>query len=109
MARRILLALSAVVVLAATTVLAHEGHAHKVMGTVTMVGADHVMLKDTTNKDVTVYVDGKTKVTKDKQTMAMSDVKNGVRVVIMATMTKHNNAERMMATTIELGTAPPAK
>ena len=27
-------------------VLAHEGHDHKVMGTVTMAAADHVMLKD---------------------------------------------------------------
>ena len=25
---------------------AHEGHEHKVMGTVTMAAADHVMLKD---------------------------------------------------------------
>ena len=30
--------------------LAHEGHEHKVMGTVTMAAADHVMLKDRTEK-----------------------------------------------------------
>ena len=35
-------------------VLAHEGHEHKVMGTVTMAAADHVMLKDKDGKDVRI-------------------------------------------------------
>jgi len=36
--------------------VAHEGHEHKVMGTVTMAAADHLMLKDKDGKDVTVKV-----------------------------------------------------
>jgi hypothetical protein len=41
--------------------LAHEGHDHKVLGTVTMAAADHVMLEDKDNKDVTVYLTRETK------------------------------------------------
>jgi hypothetical protein len=45
-----------------TRLLAHEGHEHKVMGTVTMAAADHVMLKDKDGKDVTIKVTKETKV-----------------------------------------------
>ena len=35
----------------AARVLAHAGHDHKVMGTVTMAMADRIMVKDTDGKD----------------------------------------------------------
>ena len=47
------------------SVAEHEGHDHKVLGTVTMAAADHVMVKDRDGKDVTVLV---TKATKVKAT-----------------------------------------
>ena len=50
------------VVLTAGAAVAHEGHDHKIMGTVTMAAADHVMLKDKDGKDVTVKVTKETKV-----------------------------------------------
>jgi hypothetical protein len=34
--------------------LAHEGHDHTIMGTVTMTAADHVMLKDKDGKDIII-------------------------------------------------------
>ena len=37
---------------------AHQGHDHKVMGTVTMSAADQIMVKDTDGKDVTVKSKG---------------------------------------------------
>ena len=59
MIRRMTMALAAIFTLAlvfSSVVRAHEGHDHKIMGTVTMAAADHVMLKDTDGKDVMVNV-----------------------------------------------------
>ena len=77
---------------------AHEGHDHKVMGTVTMAAADHVMLKDTDGKDVTVHVTKDTKV-KASPMVKVADIKAGTRVVITATMEK----DQMKAKLIEVG------
>ena len=102
MSRRLGIALFGLFVLAVaggTPALAHEGHKHKVLGTVTMAASDHVMLKDKDGKDVTVLITKATKVLKDKKTMKIEDIKAGMRVVVTAVMEK----EKMMATTIELG------
>lgn len=92
--------------LAGGSLLAHEGHDHKVMGTVTMAAADHVMLKDTANKDVTVNITAATKVTRDKKPARVQDIRNGVRVVITAVTRTDNGVEKLDATLIELGPAP---
>ena len=52
----IAVAVSALMVGSGVRIGAHEGHDHKIMGTVTMAAADHVMLKDKDGKDVTVQV-----------------------------------------------------
>ena len=83
---------------------AHDGHEHKVMGTVTMAAADHVMLKDKEGKDVTVKVTKDTKV-KSKPSMKVEQIKVGTRVVITATMEKDKS---LKAKTIEVGVAPAA-
>ncbi len=44
------LALAVLALGSGARLLAHEGHEHKVMGTVTMAAADHVMLKDKDGK-----------------------------------------------------------
>jgi hypothetical protein len=107
MTRRFSIALFALFMLVAgrTLALAHEGHSHKVLGTVTMAAPDHVMLKDKDGKDVTVHITKDTKVLRAKKAMKVDDIKTGMRVVVTAVMQK----ERMMATTIELGPAPAAK
>lgn len=79
--------------------LAHEGHDHKVMGTVTMAAADHVMLKTTEGKDLMIQVTKDTKVTKDKQAMRAQDIKVGARVVVTAIEEK----EQMKAKEIQVG------
>jgi hypothetical protein len=89
--------------------LAHEGHDHKVLGTVTLAAADHVMLKDKDNKDVTVYLTRETKVLKDKKPMKVEDIKTGLRVVITATTVKENGVEKMVAKQVELGAAQPTR
>lgn len=67
-------------VLSGTAVLAHPDH--KVLGTVTMVAADHVMVKDRTGKEHTIKLVKTTKVTKNKKVIAASEIANGARVVI---------------------------
>jgi hypothetical protein len=80
---------------------AHEGHDHKVLGTVTMAAADHVMLKDREGKDVTVLVNKATRV-KSTPAMKVEEIKAGTRIVITATMDKNKT---MTAKTIEVGAA----
>lgn len=84
--------------------LAHEGHDHKVLGTVTMAAADHVMLKDKDGKDVTVKVTKDTKV-KSKPALKVEEIKAGTRVVITATQAKDKS---FTAKTIEVGVTTTA-
>lgn len=100
-----LLALFTLVVVATTPALAHPGHEHKILGTVTMAASDHVMLKDKDDKEVTVYITSDTKVVKDKKDMKVEDIKTGMRVVVTAVTEK----DKTMAKTIELGAAPETK
>jgi hypothetical protein len=86
------------------SLLAHEGHEHKVMGTVTMAAADHLMLKDKDGKDVTVKVTKDTKV-KAKPAIKVEEIKVGTRVVITAVEEKDKS---MTAKSIEVGAAPAA-
>ena len=109
MTRRLMLVALAIWAAIPLQVLAHEGHDHKVLGTVTMAAADHVMLKDTDNKNVTVYLTRETKVLKDKKPVKVEDIKTGLRVVITATTVKENNVEKMVAKQVELGAAQPTR
>ena len=83
---------------------AHEGHAHKVMGTITMAMADHVMLKDKDSKEVTIKVTKATKV-KAKPAIKVEEIKPGTRVVVTAVEQKDKS---LTATLIEVGAAPAA-
>jgi hypothetical protein len=78
---------------------AHEGHAHKVMGTVASVEGDHVMVKTTDGKTVMVMLDKKTAVTRGKTRLDAAAVKVGERVVAEGLQEK----EMIMAKTIKLG------
>lgn len=108
MTRRFGIALFALFVLAVageTPAFAHEGHTHKVLGTVTMAASDHVLIKDRDGKDVTVHITKDTKVLKDKKAMTVQDIKTGMRVVVTAVTEK----EKMVAKTIELGAEQATK
>ena len=86
--------------------VAHEGHTYKVMGTVTMAMADHVMLKDKDDKEVTIKVTKATKV-KAKPMIRVEEIKPGTRVVVTAVEQKDKS---LTATLIEVGAAPaPSK
>lgn len=100
-----LIALFALVFVSGSSLLAHEGHDHKVMGRVTMAAADHVMVKTTEGKDVTIHLTKDTKVTKGKEAMKAEDIKAGTRVVVTAITEKG----QMKAKLIQVGAeAKPA-
>ena len=84
---------------------AHEGHEHKVMGTVTMAAPDHLMLKDKDGKEVTVKVTKDTRV-KTKPPVKVEEIKPGTRVVVTAVEQKDKS---LLAKTIEVGAASVAK
>ena len=85
--------------ISAATVFAHE---HKVLGTVTSTSADQVMMKTTDDKAVTVKVTGDTKVTKGKEVVKITTVKEGTRIVV----TTESDEAPYTATLIEIGKTP---
>ena len=87
-----------------TRLLGHEGHDHKVLGTVTMAAPDHLMVKDREGKDVTIRVTKATKV-RSKPAVKVEEIKAGTRVVVTARMEK----DVLRATLIEVGAAPAAR
>ena len=109
MTRRFTLSLIALFALAIVPALAHPGHDHKVLGTVTMAAADHLVVKDKAGKDETIHITKETKVLKDKKPAQVADIKAGMRVVVTAVIAKVENVERLNATVIELGAAPTSK
>ena len=83
---------------------AHEGHTHKVMGTVSSVEGDHVMVKTTDGKTVMVMLDSKTAITRGKTKLDRAAVKAGERVVVEGTEAK----EMVTAKTVKLGAVAAA-
>lgn len=81
-----------------------EGHDHKVMGTITMAAADHVMPTDREGKTVTSLVTTATQV-RSKPAVTVEQIPVGARVVVTATT---DTNQTMRATTIEVGAAPAA-
>jgi len=95
----IIIAVSAMVVPSALS--AHEGHAHKVMGTVSSVSGKNLMVKTTDGKTVMVMLDDKTKVTSGKDTVDASTLKVGDRVVAEGP----EDHEMISATSVKVGAA----
>src|SRR5436190_13573555 len=84
---------------------AHEGHAHKVMGTVSSIDGKNLMVKTTDGKTVMVMLDAKTKITQGKNKLDASALKVGDRVLAEGPEEK----DMIMAATVKVGEAPAAK
>ena len=82
---------------------AHEGHTHKLLGTVTSVQGKQVDVKATDGKAVTLLLDATTVVTRGKTKVDAAAIKAGERVSVEYIEEKNVN----MAKTIKLGEAPP--
>jgi len=110
MLKRLIIASALVTVASAGLIrsaVAHPGHDHKIMGTVTMAAADHVMLKDKDGKDATVTINKDTKFIRAKKPMKAADLKVGMRIVITAVT--DDNDDKSIAKVIELGPDPVTK
>lgn len=83
---------------------AHEGHAHKVMGTVSSVDGNNLMVKTTDGKTVMVMVNAKTKITQGKTKLTAAALKVGDRIVAEGTEDK----QMVTAATVQVGAAAPA-
>ena len=81
---------------------AHEGHTHKVMGTVSSIDGKNVTVKTTDGKTVTVVLGAKTKLTQGKKTVEVTVLKVGDRLVAEGTEEK----AVFTATTVRLSEAP---
>jgi hypothetical protein len=96
----------AVIALTATLALpamtrAHEGHGHKVMGTVSSVEGNNVMVKTADGKTVMVMLDVKTVITRGKTKLDAAAVRVGERVVAEGSEEK----KMIIAKTVKLGAA----
>ncbi|HET9702540.1 MAG TPA: hypothetical protein VFP85_00815 [Vicinamibacterales bacterium] len=62
--------------------LAHPGHDHKLMGTITSIDKNKVAVKTTEGKDMTFEITPITAFKNGKQKGMQSDLKAGMRVVV---------------------------
>jgi hypothetical protein len=94
---------------AVVPMLAHEGHDHKVMGTVALVQERRVDVKGSDAKTSIVMLDAKTKIVRGKAIVTAADIKTGDRIVVTATETKDKDGKTIfLAKEVLLGSTPAA-
>jgi hypothetical protein len=89
---------------------AHEGHVHKVMGTVSMRHENHLEVTTTDGKTSMITLNDKTKILRGKVKVKADDIKTGERVVVSATETKDKDGKTtMIAKEVRLPAAVASK
>jgi hypothetical protein len=86
------IALCAAVLIAQPALVAHEGHNHRVMGTVKSIQAKQLEVQDKEGKTTTFTINDQTKILRGTTTAAPTDIKVGERIVVIATMEKETGA-----------------
>jgi uncharacterized ubiquitin-like protein YukD len=84
---------------------AHEGHPHKVMGTVATLQAQQLQVKATDGKMSTITINDKTKVLRGTAKITLADIKAGERVVVTAVTTKKNGKSTTVASEVKVAAA----
>ena len=77
MTRRMVIVTALTLVLGVAAAWAHEGHTHKVMGTVSMVHENHLMVQTKDGKTVTITLNEKTSILRGKQKQHRSQQQPG--------------------------------
>lgn len=91
------------------TSFAHEGHEHKIMGTVSMRHEFHLEVKATDGKTTVLTLTDKTKVKRGDATAALDSIKQGERVVVTAVETKGKDGKTaLVATEVRLAASASA-
>ena len=89
-----------------TPAFAHEGHDHKLLGTVSEVAADRIVVRATKDGALsTVALTRTTKITRGKTTLLATDLKVGDRVVVNI----GNGKAPLSAKAIQVGAAPTTR
>jgi hypothetical protein len=86
-------------------VLAHPGHDHKIMGTITTVDASHLVVKATDGKESSIQILPATMFKKGKAKGVNTDLKVGLRVVV----TMADESEPLKAKEIQYAAATTSK
>ncbi len=106
MTRRRLLTALALVVVSFGPAVAHEGHDHKLLGTVTEITATNVTVRAVKDGALSVIAFAPTtKVTRGRTKLAIGDIKVGDRVVVNIGSGK----APLTAKAVELGGAPTTR
>jgi type 1 fimbria pilin len=80
--KQLLVAVLALSLLASAAPLAHPGHDHKLMGTITKIDGNKVSIKTTEGTDATFQVIPTTSFKRGKQKGIQTELKVGLRVVV---------------------------
>jgi hypothetical protein len=81
--RTVVLAVAAVMLVgSARAAVAHDGHAHMIMGTVTARDDKRVDVKTPSGENLSIQINAKTVVMRDKKKVSMAEVQAGRRVVV---------------------------
>lgn len=104
MTRRTALFAALMFVLGAIGLRAHDGHAHTVMGTVTARDAKHLEVKTPGGEILSIAINAKTTVVRQKRKVAMTEVQVGRRVVVDI----GNGEDPLIAREIQVGVAQVA-
>lgn len=79
--------------------LAHDGHTHRIMGTITGVDSKHLDVRTPGGEILSIQINDKTLVTRAKRKIAVDQVKKGARVVVDI----GNGEDPLIAREIQLG------
>lgn len=91
---------------AALPAAAHEGHDHKLLGTLSEVAADKIVVKATKGGALSaVALAATTKITRGKKVLAAAELKVGDRVVVNI----GNGQAPLSAKAIQVGPAPATR
>ena len=106
MTRRLLLSMLAALAVP-VLITAHPGHAHKVMGVVSMIHENHLEVKDAKGKASTFTLDEKTRVRRGKAILTSADIKVGDRAIVVYAEIKDDKTGKtsITVTEVQLGTA----
>jgi hypothetical protein len=80
--KTVLFLVLAAALLAPAVPLAHPGHDHKLMGTISSIDENKVVVKTTEGKDMTFEITPLTAFKRGKDKGAAADLKAGMRVVV---------------------------
>ena len=83
---------------------AHDGHIHKIMGTVTARDAKHLEVKTPSGENLSIAITAKTVVTRDKRKVSVTEVQFGRRVVVEI----GNGEDPLIAGAIQVGASAPS-